>query len=83
VDEQLGGGPADPAVRRDAADDAGTRLAPGIARISPYRYIIDAMRQAYAGQYWNAIMAEGLCVAAGTAALFLWLGSRVFVHENA
>jgi hypothetical protein len=41
------------------------------------------MRQAYAGQYWNAIMAEGLCVAAGTAALFLWLGSRVFVHENA
>ena len=55
----------------------------GIARISPYRYIIDAMREAYAGQYWNTIMVEGLCVAAGTAALFLWLGSRVFVAENA
>src|SRR6202012_5375759 len=55
----------------------------GIARISPYRYIIDAMREAYAGQYWNAIMVEGICVAVGTAALFLWLGSRVFVHENA
>ena len=55
----------------------------GIARISPYRYIIDAMREAYAGQYWNSIMIEGLCVAAGTAALFLWLGSRVFVTENA
>ena len=54
----------------------------GIARISPYRYIIDAMREAYAGQYWNAIMVEGLCVAVGTAALFLWLGSRVFVAEN-
>jgi len=55
----------------------------GIARISPYRYIIDAMREAYAGQYWNTIMVEGLCVAVGTAALFLWLGSRVFVAENA
>jgi ABC-2 type transport system permease protein len=55
----------------------------GVARISPYRYIIDAMREAYAGQYWNAVMVEGLCVAVGTAALFLWLGSRVFVLENA
>jgi ABC-2 type transport system permease protein len=55
----------------------------GFARISPFRYIIDAMREAYAGQYWNAIMVEGLCVAAGTAAVFLWLGSRVFVRENA
>jgi ABC-2 type transport system permease protein len=54
----------------------------GIARISPYRYIIDAMREAYAGQYWNNIMIEGLCVAVGTAALFLWLGSRSFVNEN-
>ena len=55
----------------------------GIARISPFRYVIDAMREAYAGQYWNAIMIEGLCVAVGTAAVFLWLGSRVFVRENA
>jgi ABC-2 type transport system permease protein len=54
----------------------------GIARVSPYRYIIDAMREAYAGQYWNTVMVEGLCVAVGTAALFLWLGSRVFVAEN-
>src|SRR5215469_5884523 len=54
----------------------------GVARVSPFRYIIDAMRAAYAGQYWNAIMIEGLCVAVGTAAVFLWLGSRVFVTEN-
>jgi ABC-2 type transport system permease protein len=54
----------------------------GIARISPFRYIIDAMREAYAGQYWNAVMVEGICVALGTAAILLWLGSRVFVHEN-
>jgi ABC-2 type transport system permease protein len=54
----------------------------GVARVSPFRYIIDAMRAAYAGQYWNAIMVEGLCVAVGTAAVLLWLGSRVFVTEN-
>ncbi len=55
----------------------------GIARISPFRYIIDAMREAYLGHYFNTIMVEGIAVAAGMAALFLWLGSRVFVQENA
>src|SRR6185437_313673 len=55
----------------------------GIARVSPFRYIIDAMREAYAGRYWDAITVEGLCVAVGTAAVLLWLGSRVFVTENA
>jgi ABC-2 type transport system permease protein len=55
----------------------------GVARISPFRYIIDAMREAYHGQYFNTIMVEGIAVAAGMAVLFLWLGSRVFVRENA
>jgi ABC-2 type transport system permease protein len=55
----------------------------GIARISPFRYIIDAMRQAYAGHYFDTIVVEGLAVAIGLAALFMWLGSRVFVRENA
>ena len=55
----------------------------GIARISPFRYIIDAMREAYLGHYFNTIMVEGIAVAVGMAVLFLWLGSRVFVQENA
>ena len=54
----------------------------GVARVSPFRYIIDAMREAYAGHYWDAITVEGLCVAVGLAAVLLWLGSRVFVSEN-
>ena len=62
-------------------------LGPGwlqaIARISPFRYIIDAMRGAYSGQYFNTIMVEGNAVAVGLAALCLWLGSRVFLRENA
>ena len=55
----------------------------GIARISPFRYIIDAMREAYAGHYFDTIVIEGLAVAVGLAAVFMWLGSRVFVRENA
>jgi len=55
----------------------------GIARISPFRYIIDAMRQAYEGHYFNTLMVEGIAVAVGMAAVFLWLGSRVFLRENA
>jgi ABC-2 type transport system permease protein len=55
----------------------------GIARISPFRYIIDAMRQAFKGYYANTIMLEGVLVAIGLALVCLWLGSRVFVRENA
>jgi ABC-2 type transport system permease protein len=55
----------------------------GIARISPFRYIIDAMREAYFGHYFDTIVVEGLAVAIGLAAVFMWLGSRVFVRENA
>jgi len=62
-------------------------LGPGwlqaIARISPFRYVIDAMREAYAGQYFNTIVVEGIAVAVGMAAVCLWLGSRVFLRENA
>jgi ABC-2 type transport system permease protein len=55
----------------------------GIARISPFRYIINAMRQAYLGHYFNTIVIEGLAVAVGMAVVFLWLGSQVFLRENA
>jgi ABC-2 type transport system permease protein len=55
----------------------------GIARISPFRYIINAMRQAYLGHYFNTIVIEGLAVGVGMAVVFLWLGSQVFLRENA
>jgi ABC-2 type transport system permease protein len=55
----------------------------GVARVSPFRYIIDAMRDAFEGHYATTIMLEGVCVAAVMAALCLWLGSRVFLRENA
>jgi len=55
----------------------------GVARPTPFRYIIDAMREAYAGHYANTIMVEGILVSVGLAGLCLWIASRVFVRENA
>ena len=37
----------------------------GVARVSPFRYIIDAMREAFLGHYANTIMLEGVLVAVG------------------
>jgi len=55
----------------------------GIARATPFRYIIDAMRGAFSGHYLTTIMLEGVAVSIGLAALCLWLAGRAFVRENA
>src|SRR5262249_54206364 len=55
----------------------------GIARGTPFRYIIDAMRSAFAGHYLTAIMLEGVLVAVGLAIACLWIAGRAFVRENA
>lgn len=55
----------------------------GIARATPFRYIIDAMREAFAGHYLNTVMVEGVAVSVGLAALCLWAAARAFVRENA
>jgi len=53
------------------------------AKCTPFGYIINAMRGAFAGHFLTSIMAEGICVAVGLAALCLWLASRAFMKENA
>ncbi len=55
----------------------------GFARATPFRYIIDAMREAFQGQYGGTIMVEGVAVAIGMAIVCLWVASRAFVRENA
>jgi hypothetical protein len=45
--------------------------------------VVGRRREAYLGHYLNTIMVEGIAVAVGMAVLFLWLGSQVFVQENA
>jgi ABC-2 type transport system permease protein len=54
-----------------------------IARATPFRYIINAMREAFQGVYATAIMVEGISVAIGLAVICLWIASRAFVRENA
>jgi ABC-2 type transport system permease protein len=55
----------------------------GAARATPFRYMIDAMRGAFAGHYASTIMLEGVLVSVGLAALCLWRAFRVSVRENA
>jgi ABC-2 type transport system permease protein len=55
----------------------------GIARVTPFRYIIDAMRNAFRGVYGGTVMVEGIAVAIGMAAICTWVASRAFVRENA
>ncbi len=54
-----------------------------IARITPFGYIINAMREAFSGSYLTTVMAEGAGVAVGLAAVCLFLGARAFLRENA
>jgi ABC-2 type transport system permease protein len=54
-----------------------------IARVTPFRYIIDAMRQAFQGVYASTVIIEGASVAVGLAAVCLWAASRAFIRENA
>ncbi len=53
------------------------------AKVTPFGYIINAMRDAFAGHYFNAVVVEGIAVAIGLAMLCLWLAGRAFVRENA
>jgi len=54
-----------------------------VARATPFGYIINAMRDAFAGHYFNSIVAEGIGVSVGLAIVCLWLAGRAFVRENA
>lgn len=54
-----------------------------ISRFTPFRYIIEAMREGFRGHYANAAMAEGALVAAGLAVLCVTMGVRIFLRENA
>jgi ABC-2 type transport system permease protein len=53
-----------------------------IGRASPFRYIIDAMREAYVGHYGGVVMTEGIAVAIGMAAVCLCLATMIFLREN-
>jgi len=53
------------------------------AKVTPFGYIINAMRDVFAGHYLNSIVVEGIGVSVGLAIVCLWLAGRAFVRENA
>ncbi|MFD4941646.1 ABC transporter permease [Streptomyces sp. NPDC058239] len=62
-------------------------LAPGwldvLSHFMPLRYPVDAIRDAYIGQYATASMLYGVLVALGFAALAVTVGTRVFRRAGA
>jgi ABC-2 type transport system permease protein len=57
-------------------------LAPGwldaLSHFVPFRYLVDAMRDAYVGAYATPAMLQGVLVAVGLAGLAVTVGTRVF-----
>ncbi|MEU3449497.1 ABC transporter permease [Streptomyces thermolilacinus] len=49
-----------------------------LSRLIPLRYLVDAVRSAYAGNYAGADMLYGVLVAVGFAALAVTVGTRAF-----
>jgi ABC-2 type transport system permease protein len=49
-----------------------------LSHFVPFRYLVDAMRDAYVGHYATAHMLHGVLVAFGFAALAVTAGTRVF-----
>ncbi|NDU77937.1 ABC transporter permease [Actinomadura sp. DSM 109109] len=62
-------------------------LAPGwldvVSRFTPFRYLVDAARAAFLGDYATAAVAEGAVVAVALLVVSVALGARRFRHENA
>jgi ABC-2 type transport system permease protein len=61
-------------------------LAPGwldaLSRANPFRYIVEAMREAFLGRYATAAVAEGIAVAVVLAIASIAVGTRTFRREN-
>ncbi|GAA2438435.1 ABC transporter permease [Streptomyces glaucus] len=49
-----------------------------LSRLMPFRYLVDAVRDAYVGSYTTPAMLYGVLVAVGLAALSVTVGTRVF-----
>jgi ABC-2 type transport system permease protein len=62
-------------------------LAPGwldaISRVTPLRYVVDAIRDAFLGHYASGTVVTGLLVALGLAGVAITWGASVFRRENA
>lgn len=62
-------------------------LGPGwldvLSHLTPFRYLVDAVRDAYVGSYATAHMLYGVLVSLGFAAVSVTVGTRVFRRAGA
>jgi ABC-2 type transport system permease protein len=49
---------------------------------NPFRYIVEAMREVFLGNYATAVVAEGVVVALALAVVSVWIGTKTFFKEN-
>lgn len=61
----------------------GPRWLDVLSHFTPFRYLVDAVRDAYVGSYATAHMLYGVLVALGFAALAVTVGTRVFRRAGA
>ncbi|GGX41849.1 ABC transporter permease [Streptomyces fructofermentans] len=61
----------------------GPRWLDVLSHAVPFRYLVDAMRDAYVGAYATGSMLYGALVALGLAAVAVTVGTRVFVRAGA
>ncbi|NRQ39169.1 ABC transporter permease [Nonomuraea sp. NN258] len=55
----------------------------GLSYVSPFRYVLEALRDLFAGHYLTGTVAAGAAVTAAFAVVSLMIGTRVFNRENA
>ncbi|MGW2221997.1 ABC transporter permease [Nonomuraea sp. NPDC001684] len=62
-------------------------MAPGwldaLSHLSPFRYVLEALRDLFAGHYATGTVGLGVAVTAGLAVVGLTVGARVFNRETA
>jgi ABC-2 type transport system permease protein len=54
-----------------------------VSRCTPFRYLVDAARAAFLGEYSAHTLLWGAAVAVGLVALSVVAGTRTFQRENA
>lgn len=54
-----------------------------LSRLTPCRYVVDALRAAFTGHYASGVLAIGAAVAMAFTAVALAVGTRTFVRHNA
>ncbi|GAA2868476.1 ABC transporter permease [Streptosporangium fragile] len=62
-------------------------MAPGwldaLSRVTPFRHVLEALRELFAGRYATGTVAAGVAVALALAVACVAVGTRVFNRENA